>query len=83
MCFRDTLVEVCGTTLHHIPEDITLHSHRCEKIVVFFNCIRLASPTFTASKLILKHWQTSGESQGLLNNGQQKVQIFSHALRGI
>jgi hypothetical protein len=32
ICFSETAVETRRTTRRHIPEDYTLHNHRCENL---------------------------------------------------
>jgi hypothetical protein len=39
-CSYETLVDFQRTTLHYIPEDGTLHDHRCESLKFYQDLIR-------------------------------------------
>jgi hypothetical protein len=55
ICFSETSVAFQQTTLRHIPEDDTLHNHRCENL-----------KSYKEEKSL---WLTCGTSNGLSPDG--------------
>jgi hypothetical protein len=74
ICSSETSVETRGTTRHHIPEDDTLHNHRCENLKSYIGTLFWHNVQYVCKQYIfLQMWLVHCEC---VNDEHQMCVLF-------